>query len=793
LSLYAGQRFGPYEILAPLGAGGMGEVFRARDTRLGRTVAIKVLPPALAVDADYQQRFRREARAASALSHPNIAHIYDVGEVDGVHFIAMEFVEGESLAARIAGGPLPEAEIREVALQIGAALEAAHANGVIHRDIKAANVVTGAHGLKVLDFGLARRTAAEGEAETQGPTEALTQAGVVVGTVPYMSPEQARGQPVDARTDLFSLGVLLYELAAGHRPFGGDSALATLHQICAVEPEPLEEVNPAVSEGLVRVIRMCLAKDRDARYRSASALVEDLRRLERGAAPSAPISRPPRPSRRGRWAIAAAATVVVAIVAAALVMRATAGGAINSIVVLPFDHEGGEADAAYMADGVTESLINALSKLPDVKVISRTSAFQFRGRSADYRDIAKELNVRAVLMGRMTQRGDRLAVSAELVDASTDRQLWGERFENASDLLSIERQLSEKVVAKLRLKVSGEAASRVASRGTANPEAYRLFLRGRHFMEGTATDMDKGRGAFEEAVRVDPGYAPAHAAIAEAYLLAALHGTMDPFEAAKAARLKLDVASGLDPDLPESHIVAGNIKLMFDWDYAGARAEFQRALEIAPNSAEAHMEYAFVNWAGGEFDSALVHSQRARDLDPLSRGPMHHVGFTYLASRRYREAVEAFDRALEVHPNWVWGYVKKGIALAYLNRAPEALASAARAETLIAAGGETPLLRAWLGVLYAKAGKTERAREAVARLERIAPGVTNDPVDIAAVHAVLGDREKTLRWLERGYATRSPSMVWIPHLLFFDAFREEPRFRALVEKLQFGAGGKPVT
>ena len=787
MSLSPGQRLGPYEIAAPLGAGGMGEVYRARDVRLERTVAVKILPPDLAGDAKYRQRFLREARAASALSHPNVAHIYDVGEERGTHYIAMELVEGQNLRALATKGRLSAQRVVDLGVQIASALEEAHSRGIVHRDIKSANAVVDARGqVKVLDFGLARRTFDDVAAlDSQLSTQDQTQVGVVMGTVPYMSPEQALGKEVDARSDLFSLGVVLYELATGRLPFVGDTATQTIDQICHAAPEPIAALNREVPEELERIVRKCLEKDRDRRYATARDLVVDLRNLQRdretGTAPAAA------PKRRGagRGALLALAAAVVALVIGAGVMIRgldPVEGSIASIAVLPFQNETGDPEVEYLSDGITESLINTLSQLPGVKVISRQSAFAFKNDQGDLGEIGRKLGVQALLLGRMVQRGEELSISAELVDVAEDRQLWGGRYRRRlADLLAIERELTDTIVGRLRLELTGQEAKRLARGGTEDAEAYQLYLKGRHFSEGTAREMGKALEAFREATRRDPDYALAYAALADTLLLRALHGEIDPDEAVRDARRALDRVAAIDPDLAEAHMVAGNIRLLFDWDWAGAEADFRRAVELAPSSSLVHMEYAWCLWAAGRYDEALEHSRRALEADPLSRAPMHHIGFTQLAAGRYDEAIASFGKTLEVYPDWIWGHTKQGIAYAWNEMPDEALAAAARAEKLIAAGGETPLLRGWLGTLYARAGAEPQAREALDRLEVLAEDRSVDPTDFASVHLALGDPKAALEWLERGCEEHSIWMPFVPEHFFFETLHDEPRFQAVVE------------
>ena len=580
MGLPAGHRLGPYEVLAPLGAGGMGEVYRARDVRLDRTVAVKILPPELAVDERYRQRFEREARAASALSHPHIAHVYDVGEQDGTHFIAMEYVEGENLRELVTRGPLDVDRVVEIGAQMASALEEAHGRGVVHRDIKSANAVVTPKGqVKVLDFGLARRDRdGVGPLDSEQVTEARTQAGVVVGTVPYMSPEQALGKDLDARTDLFSLGVVLYELATGRLPFVGNTATQTIDQICHATPVELGASRKGVPAELERIVRKCLEKDRDRRYASARDLVVDLRNLQRDrASGTGPVAVAPRRGSQRLLVLGAAGLLAAVAVGAGLLYRAsTRGGAIGSVAVLPFENATGDPGNEYLSDGISESLINKLSSLPGLRVISRTSAFAFKGKKLGPAEIGRTLGVDALLLGSLAQRGASLAITAELVSVRDDRQLWGEKYSrSADDVLKVEGEIAATIARTLRGQLSGEEQQKLARGATADPEAYRLYLKGRDFLVGNQQEMDKSVDYFQQAVARAPEYALAHAGLAEAYTRQAFLRASGREEPLRMARAAVNRALELDPDLAEAHTALGLVHFYFEWDWAGAEAEFR--------------------------------------------------------------------------------------------------------------------------------------------------------------------------------------------------------------------------
>jgi len=745
MGLPAGHRLGPYEVVAPLGAGGMGEVYLARDVRLDRTVAVKILPRELAVDERYRQRFEREARAASALSHPHIAHVYDVGEQDGTHFIAMEYVEGENLRDLATRGPLDVDRIVEIGAQMASALEEAHARGVVHRDIKSANAVMTPKGqVKVLDFGLAWRDREGADlVGSQQVTEARTRVGVVVGTVPYMSPEQALGKDLDARTDLFSLGVVLYELATGRLPFVGNTATQTIDQICHATPVELGALRKDVPPELERIVRKCLEKDQDRRYASARDLVVDLRNLQRDRG-TGPVAAAPRRRSRRLLVLGAAGLLAAVAVGAGLLYRASAGGAsIESVAVLPFENATGDPANEYLSDGISESLINKLSSLPGLRVISRTSAFSFKGKKLGPAEIGRALGVDALLVGSLAQRGASLAITAELVSVRDDRQLWGEKYNRpADDVLKVEGEIAATIARTLRGQLSGEEQQKLARGATADPEAYRLYLKGRDFLVGNQQEMDKSVDYFQQAVARAPEYALAHAGL-------------------------------------------GLIHFFFEFDWAGAEAAFQRSLALNPGSRAVQEEYGWFLTSMGRLDEGLAHSQEAARLDPLSVGPVHDIAINYMARGDLEQAATNFRRTIDMDPNWTWGYVKLGRTLARQKKCPEALAQAEIAERRIA-GGAAPLSRSWLGFTYGICGETVRARQKLAELHALSRERYVDPSLYADIHNGLGEADEALRWYEQAYEDRTPSMAYASIGPLIDpGLIGNTRYEAIVRRMAF--------
>ena len=790
MTLAAGQRLGPYEIVAPLGAGGMGEVYRARDVRLDRSVAVKILPAELSGDAHYRQRFEREARAASALSHPHIAHVYDVGEQDGTHFIAMEYVEGENLRELVSRGPLGVDRIVDLGVQMAEALEEAHARGIVHRDIKSANAVVTPKGqLKVLDFGLARRTGdAAASVDSQLSTDAQTRAGLVVGTVPYMSPEQALGKDVDARTDLFSFGVVLYELTSGRLPFVGNTATQTIDQICHATPAELGASRKDVPAELERIVRKCLEKDRDRRYASARDIVVDLRNLQRDRASGAsPLAAPPRRQRRGLLLFGAAGIVAALAVGAGVLYRGAAKGAsIGSVAVLPFENATGDPAIEYLSDGISESLINKLSSLPGLRVISRTSAFAFKGKTLAPMEIGRKLGVDALLLGTLAQRGTNLAITAELVSVRDDAQLWGEKYSRrADDVLTVEGEIAATIARTLRRQLSSEQQQKLASRASDDPEAYRLYLKGRDFLVGNQQEMDKSVDYLQQAVARAPEYALAHAGLAEAYTRQAFLRASDRDEPLRKARAAVDRALELDPDLAEAHTALGLVRFYFEWDWAGAESEFRRALELNPGSRAVQEEYGWFLTAMGRLDEGLAQSRRAAELDPLSTGPVHDIAISHMARGDLDLAAATFRRAIDINPNWTWGYIKLGRTLARQRKCPDALAQTEIAERRIA-GGAAPLSRSWLGATYAICGETVRARQKLDELHALSQKQYVDPVTFADIHASLGEMDEALRWYERAYEDRTPNMAYASIMPRIDpGLAGNPRYEAIVRRMGF--------
>jgi len=789
-----GRKISHFEITEKLGEGGMGEVWLARDTRLGRTVALKTLPPARAESEDRRRRFEDEARAASALNHPGIAHIYDVGEADGIPFIAMEHVEGESLDHRMARAPLTVPEIIDFGARLADALAAAHGHGVTHRDIKPSNLMVTPEGrLKVLDFGLAKlQPAIDGDAD--GTMETMTRPGVVMGTVQYMSPEQALGKDADHRSDIFSTGVVLYQMATGRLPFQGSTPTETITEIVKSEPIPVGELSPVSPPELERIIRKCMEKDPRRRYQSARELAVDLDNLKRDTDSGVVV--PTAPVRSSRSWIPYGIVALVALIAIAVQFFLSRGAdpsseSITSIAVLPFENGTGDADVEYLCDGLTESLINTLSQIPDLKVISNRSTRAYKDSDDDPQAIGRALDVQALLMGRLAQRGAQLAVSAELVDVTDSHQLWGGRFNREQgDVLTIEEELTRTIAETLKIKLTEDTERQLDRRYAVDPEAHRLYLQGRQFSIGSATEMNKAVDYFQQAIAKDPGYAQPYAALADVYTTLAYHGVMGRAEALEKSRIAVEHALEIDPNLAEALAASAERKYLFEWDWEGAEADLKRAVEANPGSDFVRIAYAYFLSAVARFDDAIEQATVAKELDPLSPSAFHIVAYSLMGKREYDKAAAEFRAALDLNPNWTWGYIKLTKTYADNGQCEEAFATAEDAEAELHGGG-TPTARSWMGYSYGKCGDTERAEAALRTLDEYAEDNAVDPITYGIIYSAFGDKDRLLDELEKAVDQHSMLAAFMPGVpaYYMPGLEDDPRFQKIMERLGFTGSG----
>jgi len=651
----------------------MGEVYLAEDTRLGRRVALKILPADAARDSVRMRRFLQEARAAAALQHPHVAHVYEIGEHDDTNFIVMEYVEGRTIDAHIKQRPLKTDEIIEIGLATADAIAEAHSKGITHRDIKPANIMLTPRGtVKVLDFGLAKISTAHIERAASNISTAIkTDSGQVMGTVAYMSPEQALGREVDHRTDLFSLGTVLYEMATGKRPFTGRTGTETIDQIVHTQPPAIPRFNDDIPQELERIICKCLEKDRERRYQTARELVVDLKNLRRDSLANLP-DRARSDEARTRWPARRLAVIALVTILVAFGIYWWKGHSdrakIDSVAVLPFANPGATADTEYLSDGLTETLINKLSQLSGMKVIARNSVFRYKGREVDAQAVARDLDVQAVLTGRIIQRGDYLSISVELINARDNTHIWGGKYNRKlADLLAVQEEISREISENLRAKLSGEEKQRLTKRYTDNAEAYQLYLQGRYYLnnfEGLDA-ANKALNYFQRAIAIDPNYALAYAGVAEAYILLGepFNVGLPPEETLREAKAAATKALAIDDTLGEAHVSLAHVKELYDWDWIGAEREYQRAIELRSKDATARSyipDHAYISFlqALGRHDKALAEVKRAAELDPLNDLIKANVGFVFYTARQYDQAIEQFQRVGQ-HLGLGWAYQEK--------------------------------------------------------------------------------------------------------------------------------------
>jgi serine/threonine protein kinase/Flp pilus assembly protein TadD len=748
-----GQKMGSYQVVSLLGTGGMGEVYQARDTSLRRDVAIKVLPVGFVHDSEQLSRFQREARMLAALNHPNIATIHGLEESAGSYYLVMELVTGATLAERLAAGALPVEEVLRICIQIADALGAAHQKGITHRDIKPANIKVTLEGrVKVLDFGLAkvaRESQAEEHADAETVTE-VTQAGVMLGTPSYMSPEQVRGELVDRRADVWAFGCVLFELLMGKRPFQGASVAEVIACVLKTEPE-WQEIPASIPAKVRDLLRRCLQKDRDRRLSDIADARKDIEQALLVLA----TGRPAEPDR-----------------------------VISSLAVLPFANASGDPQMEYLSDGLTESIIFSLSDLPQLRVMSRSAVFKYKGRTDEAQLHGQALGVGAVLTGKVLQRGETLLVSAELVDVDSGWQLWGAQYRRKmADIFAMEEDIAKEICEKLCLKLAPGKQNLLAKRYTENVEAYHLYLKGRFYWgKRTEEGLYKGIQYFREAIELDPTYALAYAGLAEGYVPLAVYCHLAPKDSCPKARAAAHSALEIDPKLCEARTVLGLITSYYDWDLENGEKELRQAVALDPKYPRARQALAENLTISGRLEEAVVEAKRALELDPLALSLNGFMAITYYFKREYDKAIEHGLRTVDMDPNFFPGYFDLGLAYQLNGQFAEAAAALEKARVL---SNNSTLMVASLGGALAAWGKQVEARNILQELERTGRRKYVSQVFVAAILTGLGEIDGALTCLETAYQDRC---TWLPLCLAADArldrLRSEPRLQRLIRRVR---------
>jgi serine/threonine protein kinase/Tfp pilus assembly protein PilF len=756
--LSAGSRIGPYEVISLLGEGGMGEVYRGRDPRLGREIAIKVLAQDASKDTEATARLEREARAIAALSHPNIVAVHDVGHDDGTFYVVTELLEGKTLREAIRQAAMTWRRAVEIGAEVAEGLAAAHAKSIVHRDLKPENIFLTADGrVKILDFGLAQTDpilTQQDEASIPTTKWFQTDPGTVIGTLGYMAPEQLRGEAVDPSADLFSLGCILYEMVTAKRPFHRASGAATIAAILK-DDLPVQDLEATVPLEFARIIEGCVEKTPSARFQSARDLALTLRAI--GSSASMPKDNLLRNLTKRR------------------------SKSIDSIAVLPLTNDTNDANTEYLSDGITEGIINQLSQLPKLKVMARSTAFRYKNRDVDAQSVGRELRVRAVLTGRLKTIGEKLRINVELVDSFDGSQLWGETYNRElSDLVALQDEMSDEIAEKLRIRLTGAEKKKLRKQSTKSSDAYQLYLKGRyHWNKRTEESLRRGIGFFREAIENDPSFAGAYAGLADCFVTMTTNIPLPPLEAMPKAKAAAARALELDEGLAEAWASLGAVRWWFDWDWAGAEQAYRRAIALNANYATAHDGYGMMLAARGRYDEAVEQIKKAADLDPLSLIIAVHAGWPHYFARNYDAAIRSFRKALELDERFIPADGWLGMALGQQGRYAEAIDAFTRALEV----DRVPILLTMLAHTHAIAGDRAKALFYLDALQVEAKNRYVSPYDIAVIHAGLGETKSALEQLRAARDDRSAWMVFLNVDPRLDGLRSEPEFAEIAKAL----------
>jgi eukaryotic-like serine/threonine-protein kinase len=767
-----GRKISHFSVLEKVASGGMGVVYKARDEKLERNVALKFVSEPFSKDRIAIERFLREARAVSALNHPNVCTIYEVDEFEGSFFIALEFLDGESLEEYTSHQKLAVGEIVDIGIQIADGLSAAHAKGIIHRDIKPSNIfVTTGHIVKILDFGLSKLTSETTEMARIVSNDITSHGGIlsnstgVVGTFSYMSPEQARGDELDPRTDLFSLGAVIYEMASGQQAFSGDTPALILSSVLSSRPKLIRNFDQGFPIELERLIDKALQKTRALRYQSALEVAGDLKRLKldmsqaKPASVTTPSEEPP-------------TTVPTPT-------RVRKKKQISSLAVLPFGNESKDAEAEYLSEGITDNIINSLSQFPDISVMARSTVFRYRN-STEPQKIGRELKVGAVLIGRVLQRGERLVVNAELVDVADGRQLWGSQYNTKfSEIFAIQEEISNRISSELRLRLSPQEKERLRQCDTRDATAYQLYLKGRHHWNKRTTDgVKKAIRYLQQAIDQDPGYALAYAGLADCFALFGGYRALPPREAFPMSRASAMKALEIDDRVAEAHNSLAIASLFYDWNWSKAEEEFKRAIYLSPKYATAHQWYTIFLAAMERSDEALASIRRAHELDMLSLPINTHLGWAFYFFRQFDASVKQLQATLELDPDFILAHFVLGQAYTQQGKYTEAIAELQTAASLSA---RLPPILSALGYAYALAGEIDQAQQILVELIEASSKKYVSAYDLALVNIGLGQKEKVFEMLSDAVKERCGWLVFLKTEPAFDSLRSDPRFRELIQ------------